>query len=217
MNLIILGPPGSGKGTLSKLISDQFNLVHISTGDIFRLNIRQGTPLGKLASSYIEKGDLVPDQVTISMMEDALKQIAPDQGFLLDGFPRTVEQAEALEEILKKIARKLDAVINVVLPDEIIVHRLEGRRICKDCGASYNVDLIPPKTENVCDRCDGSLYQRHDDEADVVKNRLVNYHVLTKPLVEYYTNVNLLFDVDNSGQVEDTASYLYERMTKVKE
>ncbi|MGI6545038.1 MAG: adenylate kinase [Fastidiosipilaceae bacterium] len=206
MNLIILGPPGSGKGTLAANLREQLNVLHLSTGDLFRENISRGTELGKLASSYIDKGELVPDSVTIAMVKDALDSLPQGQGFLLDGFPRTVEQADALAEILRDSGKKLDAMIQTVLDDDIIVRRISGRRVCKNCGASYNVDEVPPKIENVCDRCAGSLEQRKDDSAATVHHRLETYHEKTKPLIDYYGKLGIILAVDTSGTPEESFS-----------
>lgn len=214
MDLLILGPPGSGKGTLAKMICDHYGAMHISTGDLFRENIKNKTELGELASGYIKRGDLVPDEVTIAMVEDCLSKLPHNKSFLLDGFPRTVQQADALEVILKKLGRSLNAAINVSLSDEIIAHRIAGRRMCRDCGASYNVDLMPSKVDGICDRCGGELYQRPDDKPETVVNRLATYHDKTKPLIDYYSAHDIMIDADNSGSAEETAATIFKALEK---
>ncbi len=212
MNLIILGPPGSGKGTLSKLLVDRCEVVHLSTGDLFRENIGGGTELGRLAESYINKGDLVPDEVTNAMVKDRLAALAAakgkEAGFLLDGFPRNLAQAEALAKMLEELNLKLDHVINVCLPDDLIVARLAGRRVCRQCGASYNTEFMPTAKAGVCDRCGGEVYQRSDDNEETVKNRLATYREQTEPLIEYYAKEGLLLDIDNSGAPAEAAAQL---------
>lgn len=206
MNLIILGPPGSGKGTLASNLCKKLNVQHLSTGDLFRENITRGTELGKLASSYIDQGELVPDSVTIALVKDALDSLPQGQGFLLDGFPRTVEQADALADMLRESGKKLDAMIKTVLDDDVIARRISGRRTCGNCGASYNVDEVPPKVENVCDRCGGTLEQRNDDSAATVHHRLDTYHAKTQPLIDYYGNLGIILAVDTSGTPEESFS-----------
>lgn len=212
MNLIILGPPGSGKGTLSKALCDHYQMVHISTGDLFRDHIQKQTELGRLASAYIERGDLVPDEVTIGMVRDRLSQLSDADGFLLDGFPRNVLQAAAFGEMMKTLGRKLDGAINVKLADDIISSRIEGRRICRSCGASYHIRYMPPAQAEVCDRCGGELYQRADDRAETVMNRLATYHEVTRPLIEYYEGAGLVIHVDNSGKAADTIRHLFSQL-----
>ena len=195
-NIILMGPPGAGKGTLAKqLIS--LGYVHISTGDMFREAIKAGTELGKLADSYIKHGDLVPDQVTIGLVKERLSQDDCAQGFLLDGFPRTLPQAEALEELTKEIARPIDAVINLDCEQKELVRRISGRRVCKNCGAPYHIQTMKPKVEGVCDICGGPLYQRNDDNEEALKVRLNHYVNETKPLLDFYQERGLLTNFDS--------------------
>ena len=195
-NIILMGPPGAGKGTLAKqLIS--LGYVHISTGDMFREAIKAGTELGKLADSYIKHGDLVPDQVTIGLVKERLSQDDCANGFLLDGFPRTLPQAEALEELTKEIARPIDAVINLDCEQKELVRRISGRRVCKNCGAPYHIDTFKPKVEGVCDLCGGPLYQRNDDNAEALTVRLNHYTNQTKPLLDFYQERGLLANFDS--------------------
>ncbi len=187
-----MGPPGAGKGTLAKQLKDALHLVHISTGDMFRDAIKAQTELGKLAQSYIDHGDLVPDEVTIGLVKERLSQKDCEAGFLLDGFPRTLPQAEALSEIAKSISREIDVVVNLDCDVDELVRRISGRRVCKNCGAPYHVITMKPKVEGVCDLCGGPLYQRKDDNEDALKVRLTHYEEETKPLLDYYQKLGLL-------------------------
>ena len=191
-NIILMGPPGAGKGTLAKQLKEALNLVHISTGDMFREAIKAQTELGLLAASYINKGDLVPDDVTIGLVKERLSQKDCEAGFLLDGFPRTLPQAEALDEIAKSISRPIEAVINLDCDNEELVRRISGRRVCKNCGAPYHVVTMKPKVEGVCDLCGGPLYQRKDDNEEALKVRLEHYVSETKPLLDFYKKLGLL-------------------------
>ena len=191
-NIILMGPPGAGKGTLAKQLKEALNLVHISTGDMFREAIKAQTELGLLAASYINKGDLVPDDVTIGLVKERLSQPDCEAGFLLDGFPRTLPQAEALNEIAKSISRPIEAVINLDCDNDELVRRISGRRVCKNCGAPYHVVTMKPKVEGVCDLCGGPLYQRKDDNEEALKVRLEHYVSETKPLLDYYKKLGLL-------------------------
>ena len=191
-NIILMGPPGAGKGTLAKQLKSSFDLVHISTGDMFRENIKGGTELGLLAKSYIDKGDLVPDQVTIDMLKDRLAKKDCEKGFLLDGFPRTLPQAEALEKLSKEINRPIDVVVNLDCNNEELIRRISGRRVCKNCGAPYHIVTMKPKVEGVCDLCGGPLYQRADDNEEALKVRLDHYVHDTKPLLDFYAERGLL-------------------------
>jgi adenylate kinase len=202
MNIILLGPPGAGKGTQAKFISEKYSIPHISTGDIFRKNIKEKTPLGINAKEYIDKGELVPDSITISIVEERIKEKDCKNGFLLDGFPRTVYQAEALDAVLEKMGSKIDYVINIASSEKEIIERLTGRRVCKVCGAGYHVTNIPPKKEGICDVCGGKLIQRDDDKLETIKNRLRVYESQTRPLIDYYTNTKILVSVDGDKALE---------------
>ncbi|MBR0439855.1 MAG: adenylate kinase [Bacilli bacterium] len=191
-NIILMGPPGAGKGTLAKQLKSSLNLVHISTGDMFRENIKGGTALGLLAKSYIDKGDLVPDQVTIDMLKARLAEKDCENGFLLDGFPRTLPQAEALERLSKEINRPIEVVVNLDCNNEELIRRISGRRVCKNCGAPYHIVTMKPKVEGVCDLCGGPLYQRADDNEEALKVRLDHYVTDTKPLLDFYKQRGLL-------------------------
>lgn len=211
-NIILMGPPGAGKGTLAKQLKEALNLVHISTGDMFREAIKAQTKLGKLAASYINKGDLVPDDVTIGLVKERLSQKDCEAGFLLDGFPRTLPQAEALNEIAKVISRPIETVINLDCDNEELVRRISGRRVCKDCGAPYHIVTMKPKVEGVCDLCGGPLYQRKDDNEEALKVRLEHYVAETKPLLDYYKKLGLLESfnslVGKEQLFDEVASYL---------
>ena len=191
-NIILMGPPGAGKGTLAKQLKSALDLVHISTGDMFRENIKAQTELGKLAQSYIDKGDLVPDAVTIEMLKARLAEKDCEKGFLLDGFPRTIPQAEALEKLSKEINRPIEVVVNLDCDNQELIRRISGRRVCKNCGAPYHVSTMKPKVEGVCDLCGGPLYQRADDNEEALKVRLDHYVKDTKPLLDFYKSRGLL-------------------------
>ena len=191
-NIILMGPPGAGKGTLAKQLMSALDLVHISTGDMFRDAIKAGTPLGKLAKSYIDNGHLVPDEVTIGLVKERLSQDDCAKGFLLDGFPRTLPQAEALKELSKEINRPIEVVVNLDCDNAELIRRISGRRVCKQCGAPYHVVTLKPKVEGVCDICGGPLYQRADDNEEALKVRLEHYVQDTKPLLDFYAKEGLL-------------------------
>ena len=191
-NIILMGPPGAGKGTLAKQLKEELHLVHISTGDMFRDAIKAQTELGKLAQKYINDGLLVPDEVTIGLVKERLSQKDCDAGFLLDGFPRTLPQAEALSEISKEISRPIDVVVNLDCDNNELVRRISGRRVCKNCGAPYHIESMRPKVDGVCDLCGGPLYQRKDDNEEALKTRLSLYVSETKPLLDYYAKLGLL-------------------------
>jgi adenylate kinase len=197
MRLIILGAPGSGKGTIAAELTKKYGIVHISTGDIFRANIKEKTPLGIKAKEYIDRGDLVPDSVTIDMLEDRLSQPDCDAGFLLDGFPRTIVQAEELDRLLAQKNVAVDAVISIVISDEEIKSRITGRRVCISCGASYNIPFKPTKVEGICDECGGEVIQRQDDKPETVLSRLQTYHEKTQPLIDFYEAKGLILEASN--------------------
>eukprot|EP00792_Barthelona_sp_PAP020_P011358 TRINITY_DN5280_c0_g1_i1.p1 TRINITY_DN5280_c0_g1~~TRINITY_DN5280_c0_g1_i1.p1 ORF type:complete len:215 (+),score=35.64 TRINITY_DN5280_c0_g1_i1:131-775(+) len=211
MRLILLGPPGAGKGTQAASIVEKYNVPHISTGDIFRKNIKEGTELGTKAQEYMNKGELVPDSLVVALVEDRLKEDDAKQGFLLDGFPRTIAQAEALDKALEAMDTALDTVINIKVDPSLLVERACGRRICKDCGATYHIKFNPTKVEAVCDKCSGPLYQRADDNEETVSNRVNVYMNETAPLIEYFGNQDKIADID--GQ-QDIAK-VYEDIVKV--
>jgi len=202
MRLILLGPPGAGKGTQAEKIAKEFNIPHISTGDIFRANIKNETELGIKAKQYIDNGELVPDSVVVAIVEDRIKQDDTKNGFLLDGFPRTENQALALDEVLNELGISLDAVINIKVDSQVLVSRITGRRICKDCGATYHIEFNPPAEEGVCDLCGGELYQRSDDNEDTVQNRIDVYNKQTAPLIEYYSKQDLIITIDGEQAID---------------
>lgn len=201
VNILFMGPPGAGKGTQAEVIVNEFGIPHISTGDAFRLAIKQGTPIGKKAKEYMDQGLLVPDDVTIGIVEERLQQSDCEKGFLLDGFPRTLSQAEALDEILSRLNTKLDHVINLKVDRDKLMARLTGRRICKNCSATYHVIFNPPKQEGVCDKCGGELYQRSDDNEESVGTRLDEYINKTAPLLTFYENKGLLRQIDGDQEI----------------
>lgn len=203
MRLVLLGPPGAGKGTQASAIVSKYSIPHISTGDIFRANIKNGTELGKQVEAYMNKGLLVPDELVVSIVKDRLTKEDCKNGFLLDGFPRTVNQAESLDKELKDMNLKLDRVINIEVGKEILIERAIGRRICKTCGATYHVKFNPPKAENICDKCGGELYQRDDDKVETVEKRIEVYHEQTKPLIDYYKDKGLLLNLDGTKSIEE--------------
>lgn len=198
MKIIMLGAPGAGKGTQAKMIADKYGIPHISTGDIFRANIKEGTELGKKAKGYMDAGELVPDALVLDLIVDRLTWEDAKNGYVLDGFPRTIPQAEALTEALAKAGDKVDFAIDVEVPDENIIKRMSGRRACLKCGATYHIVSIPPKQEGICDRCGEKLVQREDDKEETVKNRLDVYHKQTQPLIDYYTKEGILVEVDGT-------------------
>lgn len=212
MRLILLGAPGSGKGTQAAKLSEKFNIPQISTGDIFRSNIKNGTELGKKAKEYIDKGLLVPDEVTVGIVKDRLQQPDCKNGFILDGFPRTIPQAEYLDNVLKDMGITLDAVLNIHVPDEKIIERMSGRRVCPGCGASYHLVFNPPTKDNVCDSCKAGLIQREDDKAETVINRLKTYHDQTEPLIEYYGKQGKLVTAAGQEEIEDTTKEVYKAL-----
>lgn len=202
VNLVLLGAPGAGKGTQAKMLSERYSIPHISTGDILRENLKSGTDLGLKAREYMDRGELVPDSVLIDIIKDRLSRKDVDKGFLLDGYPRTIPQADALEDILVQLDKKLDAVIDIVVPDQELVERLAGRRMCR-CGASYHLKFNPPKVSGKCEFCGGDLYHRDDDTETAVKTRLAAYYGQTHPLIDYYSDEELLQTVDGTGSIND--------------
>ncbi len=203
MNLILLGPPGAGKGTQAKRIVEKYGIPQISTGDMFREAVSKGTELGKKAKEYMDRGELVPDEIVIGIVRERLSQDDCQNGFILDGFPRTIKQAEALDEMLDDMNRKIDAVINITVPDEEIVKRIVFRRTCKNCGAVYNLIYSPPKVEGRCDECGGELYQRDDDKEETVRERLRVYREQTEPLIQYYSQKGVVRDIDGTKSIDE--------------
>ena len=202
MNIVILGSPGVGKGTYAKILSDKYRIPRISVGDLFREAIRDETELGKKAKDYVSRGDLVPDEMVIELVKERLQKDDCKNGFLLDGFPRTIAQAEAMDKFMKT-----DKVLNFVASDWVIMSRIGGRRTCRDCGATYHIKEIPPKVEGICDRCGGQLYQRSDETPQAIKNRLRIYREKTKPVIDYFRKKGLLAKID--------ANYPFEKIGKV--
>ena len=198
----MLGAPGAGKGTQAKQIADKYHIPHISTGDIFRANIKNGTELGNKAKQYMDQGLLVPDELTCDLVMDRIKQDDCENGFVLDGFPRTIPQAEALTAALEKINEKMDYAIDVDVPDENIVNRMSGRRACLNCGATYHIVSIPTKVEGICDRCGQPVVLRDDDKPETVQKRLTVYHEQTQPLIDYYKKQSILKTVDGTQPME---------------
>ena len=203
MKIIMLGAPGAGKGTQAKMIADKYGVPHISTGDIFRANIKNGTELGMEAKKYMVQGLLVPDELTVRILLDRVAQDDCKNGYVLDGFPRTIPQAEVLDSELTKLGDHIDYAINVDVPDENIVKRMSGRRACLTCGATYHIEHVPPKKEGICDVCGSELVLRDDDKPETVKNRLNVYHEQTQPLIDFYTEKGVLKTVDGTVPMEE--------------
>ena len=203
MKIIMLGAPGAGKGTQAKMIADKYGVPHISTGDIFRANIKNGTELGMEAKKYMDQGLLVHDELTVKILLDRVANDDCKNGYVLDGFPRTIPQAEVLDNALNELGDKIDFAINVDVPDENIINRMSGRRACLSCGATYHIEHIPPKAEGICDRCGKELILRDDDKPETVKNRLGVYHEQTKPLIDFYEKKGVLKSVDGTIPMED--------------
>ena len=203
MKIVMLGAPGAGKGTQAEKIAEQYGLPHISTGDIFRKNIKEGTELGKEAKGYMDAGKLVPDELTVRMLLDRVSAGDCKAGYILDGFPRTIPQAEALDSELQKLGEAIDFAIDVEVPDENIIKRMSGRRACPKCGATYHTEFIPPQKEGVCDECGAELTIRDDDKPETVKKRLEVYHEQTQPLIEFYRKKDVLHTVDGTADAAD--------------
>lgn len=203
MRLILLGPPGAGKGTQAKRLTERFSIPQISTGDILRAAVKEGTPLGKTAQEYMQSGKLVPDSVVIGIIEERLGERDCEGGFMLDGFPRTVPQADALKEVLAKKGIAVDHVVSIDVPNEELVIRLTGRRTCKSCGFGFHVAFDPPKAPGVCDRCGGELFQRDDDKEETIRARLKVYGDQTAPLIAYYRDAKILRPIDGTGNMEE--------------
>ncbi len=211
MKIIMLGAPGAGKGTQAKMIAAKYGIPHISTGDIFRANIKNGTELGAKAKEYMDKGLLVPDELVVDLVIDRFKEPDCEKGYVLDGFPRTIPQAEALDKALAAIGENIDYAINVEVPDENIINRMGGRRACVGCGATYHVVYSPTKEEGKCDACGGELIIRDDDKPETVKNRLSVYHEQTQPLIDYYTEKGIIAEVDGTVDMKD----VFEAIVKI--
>jgi adenylate kinase len=203
LNLIMLGPPGAGKGTQAVRLAELYELPHISTGDIFRENVKEGTELGRRAKEYMDRGELVPDQLVIDIVADRLLKPDCEKGFILDGFPRTVAQADALASILAEQGKGIDYVINVDVPDEALIKRISGRRVCRECGTIYNVHFDAEPVGDGCRKCGGEIYQRDDDLEETVRRRLEEYAAKTQPLIEYYRREDLLRDVDGDAPLQE--------------
>lgn len=203
MKIIMLGAPGAGKGTQAKMIAEKYSIPHISTGDIFRANIKNGTELGMEAKKYMDQGLLVPDELTVKILLDRVANADCENGYVLDGFPRTIPQAEVLDKALTELGDKIDYAINVEVPDENIIRRMGGRRACLTCGATYHIEHIPPVKEGVCDACGKELVLRDDDKPETVKNRLDVYHKQTQPLIDFYQEKGVLKTVDGTVDMKD--------------
>lgn len=202
MKVIMLGAPGAGKGTQAKKLAAEYSIPHISTGDIFRANIKEGTELGKKAKAYMDAGQLVPDELVCDLVVDRIQQDDCNNGYLLDGFPRTIPQAEALDAAVEKLGEKIDYAVNIDVPDDNIINRMSGRRACVGCGATYHIVFNPPKVEDVCDVCGKSLILRDDDKPETVKTRLDVYHAQTQPLIDYYAGRGVLVTVDGTQNMD---------------
>ncbi len=217
MQLLLMGPPGAGKGTQAAELVKKFDIPHISTGDMFRAAVKEGTELGKKAKACMDSGKLVPDDVTIGIVRDRLAKKDCAKGFILDGFPRTVEQADALAGILEGLNQPLTKVLNIHVPSEDLIERAIGRRICKSCGATYHVKFNPPKVENVCDECNGNLYQRADDNEETMRNRLSVYEDSTRPLTEYYKKAGIYLEIDGRQPIDKVTEELVNVLSSVKD
>ena len=216
MNIILMGLPGAGKGTQASEIVKKFPIPHISTGDMFRKAIKDETDLGKEAKSYMDRGELVPDEVTVGIVKERISEDDAKKGFLLDGFPRTIEQAEALNSIMSELDREIDAVINIEVPEEELMNRLTGRRICEKCGTTYHLVFNPPKVDGICDIDGGKLYQREDDNPETVSNRLSVNVKQSKPILEYYNEKGVLKNIDGSKDIEEVTNDVIDILDQLK-
>jgi adenylate kinase len=216
MNLILLGAPGAGKGTQAKFIVEKYDIPQISTGDMLREAVAKGTELGRKAKEFMDEGKLVPDDIVIGIVKERLKQKDCERGFILDGFPRTIAQAEALDKIMEEMGKKIDAVINISVPEEEVVRRIVNRRICRKCGAIYHLIYDPPKNSAVCDRCGGELYQRDDDREEVVRQRFAVYRRSTEPLIDYYRKKGILYDIDGRKDIRGVKAEILSVLEKIK-
>ncbi|MDO4619605.1 MAG: adenylate kinase [Lachnospiraceae bacterium] len=212
MRLIMLGAPGAGKGTQAVRVADRFGIPHISTGDIFRANIKNGTELGKKAKSFMDAGKLVPDELVCDLVADRISKEDCEKGFILDGFPRTIPQAEALDAAVEKLGTKIDYAVDIEVPDENIIERMGGRRTCPGCGASYHIKYIPTKKEGICDVCGSAIIQREDDKPETVKTRLEVYHAQTQPLIDYYSAKGVLAEVDGTQPMDTVFAQIVEKL-----
>lgn len=217
MRVIMLGPPGAGKGTQASRIAERYGIPHISTGDMFRANLKAGTPLGQEARQYMDAGELVPDDLVVRMVDDRLSWDDAQDGWDLDGFPRTIGQAEALDELLEERGTPIDVVLRFSVDDDEVVERLSGRRVCRDCGEIYHVHANPPAEEGVCDACGGELYQRDDDQEEVIRNRLASYVEDTEPLEQFYAERGLLRDVEAVGDIDDVTDRALAVLAEIEE
>lgn len=212
MKIIMLGVPGAGKGTQAKKLAEKYGIPHISTGDIFRSNIKNSTDLGKKAKSYMDSGQLVPDELTIGLVVDRLQNADCGNGYILDGFPRTIPQAQQFDDVLKELNQQIDSAINIEVPDEIIIDRMSGRRACPGCGATYHIHYNPTMTENKCDRCGSEIILRDDDQPATVRKRLDVYHEQTQPLIEYYMAKEKLVEIDGTKEIEEIFQLIVETL-----
>ena len=203
MRLLIMGAPGAGNGTQAAMIKNKYNIPHISTGDMFRKAINDATPLGVIAKSYIDKGNYVPDSITIELVKERLSKSDCVNGFLLDGYPRTIDQAVALDDIMKELGIHLDGVIDIEVDDDYLIERITGRRTCPKCGASYHISAFKPKVDGICDVCGTSLIQREDDKEETLKTRLINYYEKTEPVLNYYRKQGLVKSINGVGSIEE--------------
>ena len=216
MNIILMGLPGAGKGTQASEIVKKFPIPHISTGDMFRKAIKDETDLGKEAKSYMDRGELVPDEVTVGIVKERISEDDAKKGFLLDGFPRTIDQAESLSQIMSELDREIDAVINIEVPEEELMNRLTGRRICEKCGTTYHLVFNPPKVDGICDIDGGKLYQREDDNPETVSNRLSVNVKQSKPILEYYDKKGVLKNIDGSKNIDEVTSDVIDILNHLK-